>query len=244
MSSGAPTPLNAAAAEADRVRERYARRPVEDARYSWLDPAHLRMYQGVERQLAGTMRRRGWQPGEGGRMLEIGCGGGHWLRQFVKFGLAPEQACGVDLLPARVQEARRLGAPGIGLACAEGSALPFHGGSFVIVLQATMFSSILDQAARRAVAEEMARVTARDGLVLSYDFCVPNPANPDVRPVTRADLAALFPGWRLRARRVTLAPPLARRLAGWAPALCGMLEWVPFLRAFLWAELTRDGGQR
>lgn len=235
---------SAAIDEADRVRERYARRPGRDARYSWLDPAHLRMYQGVERLLADTLRVRGWRPAEGGRMLEVGCGGGHWLREFVKFGLAPERVCGADLLPARVQEARRLGAAGIGLACAEGSALPFRDGRFAVVLQATMFSSILDPAVRRAVADEMARVTAPNGLVLSYDFCVPNPANPDVGPLTRADLAALFPGWRLRARRVTLAPPLARRLAGWAPALCQVLEWVPFLRAFLWAELTREGGQR
>jgi len=236
------SPDNGPGGELQRVRDAYARRPARDHRYSWLDPAHLMMYQAVERRLVEALSRRRWVPGEG-RVLEVGCGAAYWLREFMKFGHPPAQVVGADLLPARLREGRRLSPVGLGLACADGTALPFRAGSFEIVIQATMFSSILDPALRAAVAGEMARVVDPKGLILSYDFCVPNPANPDVRPLGRAELGRLFPGWQIRSRRVTLAPPLARRLAGYSWGLCRMLEWLPFLRTFLWAEITRPNGR-
>ncbi len=53
---------------------------------------------------------------------------------------------------------------------------------------------------------------APGGGVLVYDFVVNNPHNPDVRKLILGELQALFPDARLHSRRLTLAPPVARRL--------------------------------
>ncbi|MGZ7259737.1 hypothetical protein ACXWO8_09385, partial [Streptococcus pyogenes] len=64
------------------------------------------------------------------------------------------------------------------------------------------------------------------GAVVWYDFTVDNPRNPDVRGVPLSRVRALFPQGRLTARRVTLAPPLARAL----PAAYALLNIIPWLR--------------
>ena len=66
------------------------------------------------------------------------------------------------------------------------------------------------------------------GGVLVYDFVVNNPHNPDVRKVPPAELRTLFPDARLHALRLTLAPPLARRLP--AALIAPAARLAPFLR--------------
>jgi hypothetical protein len=93
-----------------------------------------------------------------------------------------------------------------------------------------MFSSILDQGVRRVVADELGRVVRRGGVVLWYDLRVNNPRNPEVRRLGRHEIAGLFPGWHLTLERVTLAPPIARTLAGRADVTARLLAAVPWLR--------------
>ena len=82
---------------------------------------------------------------------------------------------------------------------------------------------------RRAVAREMARVLRPGGVVVSYDFRVARDRR-NTRPLRAAELIALFPGFTVDARRVTLIPPLARALAGRSWMLCELLEAIPLLR--------------
>ena len=76
------------------------------------------------------------------------------------------------------------------------------------------------------------------GAVLWYDFTYNNPRNPDVRGVPLRRVQALFPQGRITARRVTLAPPLARVLVRVHPALYGLFNSVPWLRTHIlcWIE--------
>ena len=107
--------------------------------------------------------------------------------------------------------------------------LPWDDASFDLVLQSMMFSSILDPSVRAAAASEMARVLRPGGLVLWYDFFTDNPRNPNVRGVGRRELRELFPGFELRWRRVTLAPPLIRLLAPRARPLAAALQALKLL---------------
>ena len=66
--------------------------------------------------------------------------------------------------------------------------------------------------------------------MLWYDFTVDNPRNPDVRGVPLARLRALFPQGRMRYRRVTLAPPLARAVTRIHPGLYRWFNALPLLR--------------
>ncbi len=218
-----------ARAEEARVREAYARRAPGD-RYAFSNPAHLFMMQEREAATLDLLGAEGLLPLAARSVLDVGCGGGQWLLDLVRWGASPDRLHGVDLLPERVAQARRVCAPGVTLSRGGGTALPYGDATFDLVLQATVFSSILDADVRRAVAAEMLRVLRPGGSVLWYDLRVNNPRNPDVRRVDRTELAMLFPGCRLTIRRVTLAPPATRLLAPRAPGLARVLASVPWLR--------------
>src|SRR5205814_10331318 len=111
--------------------------------------------------------------------------------------------------------------------------LPLRSASFDLVAQFTVFTSILEPALKRQVALEMTRVTKPDGLILWYDFAFDNPKNRDVRGIAKREIRKLFPGCSVKLQRVTLAPPLTRRLASRSWLVCSILEAIPLLRTHL-----------
>jgi hypothetical protein len=58
---------------------------------------------------------------------------------------------------------------------------------------------------------------------LSYDFWL-NPTNRQTRGIRPSEIRRLFPGAHLEFYRITLAPPIARRLAPCSWLLCCLLE--------------------
>lgn len=227
--------------EAQRIREAYARR-CEGDRYSFFNPGHLFLVQERERRLLALLRETGLTSWQGRKILEIGCGTGLWLGEFIKWGVRPEQLTGLDLLPEVLVTARQHYSEKIGLVCGNGAFLPFASETFDLILQATVFTSILDQAMRRAVAREMLRVLAPRGYIIWYDYHVNNPWNPDVRGVTKGEIVRdLFPGCNIKLRRLTLVPPLARRLAPYSPLLCAFLERLPFLCTHYLGLISKRG---
>jgi ubiquinone/menaquinone biosynthesis C-methylase UbiE len=216
-------------AEEARIHEAYERRANTDARYSWFDYGHLFTMQQLELRILRALRVHGIEPLHSRRILEIGCGNGHWLRQFIQWGARPEHLTGVDVLEARVDEARRLCPSQVRIDRANAAALNFPNGSFDLVFQATVFTSVLHPDFKRQLAAEMMRVTGDRGFILWYDFRFDNPWNPDVRGVKCSEIRKLFPGCNLWLRRMTLAPPLARRLAPYSWLGCSLLEKIPWL---------------
>jgi ubiquinone/menaquinone biosynthesis C-methylase UbiE len=215
-------------AEKARIRGAYARRQG-DARYSWFSHGQLFLAHERERHMLATLQRNGVSSLEGTRILEIGCGTGYWLREFIKWGARPENIRGVDLLPDRIREARKLCPAAVRCESGDAAELALPDEAFDIVLQSTVFTSILDPAMRRRVAAEMLRVVKRHGLILWYDFHVDNPWNLDVRGVTKGQIRQLFPDCRIDLRRITLAPPLLRVLAPRSWLACYVLGRLPWL---------------
>ena len=226
--------------EAERIVAEYDRRAAEipAERYTASEPGPVFIRQGIERAVLGELRRAGSLPLKGRRVLDTGAAtasGWPTSRPGVR-GAA--DLTGIDLVPERVEEsAARL--PGADIRRADAASLPFEDGAFDIVLQSMMFSSILDEGVRRAAAAEMARVLAPGGLVLWYDFFVDSPRNRQVRGVRRSEVAALFPGFAVRWRRATLAPPLVRALAPRAWALASFLQALRVLDTHAVAVLQR-----
>src|SRR6266498_1179090 len=93
--------------EEGRIRTAYAKRQ-DELRYSCFDIGHLFMLQDRERQVLALLKRYSFGSLTTKNILEIGCGKGHWLRDFIKWGAQPENISGVDLLADRVAEARQL----------------------------------------------------------------------------------------------------------------------------------------
>ncbi len=119
------------------------------------------------------------------------------------------RAHGTDLLGTRIMQAHAL-LPHLPLTCADGQHLPYRHDTFDLVLQYTVFSSVLDSAIKTNLAFEMLRVVKPGGLILWYDFWL-NPTNKQTCGVRIAEIRNLFPGCRFKLQRITLAPPLARR---------------------------------
>ena len=164
------------------------------------------------------------------RILEVGCGTGHWLREFVKWGALPENITGVDLVPELVSKARHLCPPAVRVECANAAQLSFPNDSFDLVFQSTVFTSILNGAMKQQIASEMLRIVRRDGLIVWYDYHLNNPWNPDVKGVRKREIARLFPDCHIDLRRITLAPPLASWIAPRSWLLACLLEKIPLLR--------------
>lgn len=234
--------------ELERIRAEYDRRRRQVPAEHWkvrLFVRHLR-----ERVILDELARAGAMPLEGRRVLDVGCGSGQWLADFETWGAARGNLAGIDLRPRTAALARRRLAPsgsdpGDGADIREGSAgeLPWPDASFDIVLQATMLSSILDPDMRARVAGEMTRVLAPGGVIVSYDMRIENRRNPQVRSVPKAELARLFEGMSMRARRVTLALPVSRRVVGRSWTAAAALERAGVLNTHLLAILRRQGSR-
>lgn len=228
--------------EIERIRHAYADRARRqlDGRYSLLDPANLYLFQRRERALLHLVRRRGLLPLAGRRVLDVGCGSGEVLHDFVRYGADPALAAGIDLSPERVKTAgTRL--PSAAIAIGNAAALPVEAATFDIALQFTLMSSVLDHSTRGEIARETMRILRPGGTVIWYDFTW-NPGNRDVRGVPLGELRRLYPGCEIDVSRVTLAPPLSRRIARMSWTLCRLLEVLPPLRSHLLAAITKPAG--
>ncbi len=220
--------------EADRILEELRRREREIPGdfYSLDRPANRFLRQGQERALREALEELG--PLSEKRVLEVGCGSGNWLEMLS----GAKSLAGIELDPGRAARAAAR-FPGAGIRTGDASRLPWEDGSFDVVLQSTVFSSILDPGMRKVVASEMLRVLAPGGAILWYDFFVNNPSNPHVRGIRRREIEALFPGCRVALRRATLAPPLARRIVPVSWKLAALLESLRVLDTHWFGVIRR-----
>jgi SAM-dependent methyltransferase len=226
--------------EEARIREAYARRQ-QDARYSWFSPGHVFMTQERERRLLGLLEQHDFAVLRTKKILEIGCGTGYWLRELIKWGAQPEQIEGIDLLPDRVAEAKRLCPDTVRVQCGSAMTLPYPNATFDLILQFTVFTSILDPNMKQQIASEMLRVLRAGGLILWYDYHIDNPWNPDVRAIKKREIHQLFRGCRIELRRIALAPPLARWLAPRSWTFAHLLGKIPFLCTHYLGVIRRYG---
>lgn len=162
------------------------------------------------------------------RVLEVGCGRGDVVREWGLFQVAEHNYYGIDLLE-RVQEAQKTYSASR-FAQADAQMLPFASGQFDLVIQYTMFTSILDHRIRAAAAREMQRILAPDGKIIWYDFWL-NPTNPNTQGIRKSDIQQLFAGRNCVFKRVTLAPPIARRLVPLSWDLALLLEKIRVLNS-------------
>ena len=198
--------------------ERYARRGTSH-RYSLLRPDVWQTVQERQRVLLQMLVRHGATELPALRLTEVGCGAGGNLLELLRLGFDPAHLQGLELLPERHAQARAVLPAGTVVWLGDATLAEIAPASQDLVLQSTVFTSLLDDGFQQRLADTMWRWVKPGGAVLWYDFTVNNPRNPDVRGVPLARLRQLFPQACIDARRVTLAPPLARIVCAWHPSL-------------------------
>jgi SAM-dependent methyltransferase len=243
-------------AELDRIRsayrERDSARPAPTG-WSWGDPAYRFYMQQLEWATLEAIACSG-APLPGGRALEVGCGSGYFLQRLKDYGAA--HAAGIDLMDNRIEQARAR-YPTLELVSGDASGLPWDDASFDLVTQFTCLSSILDPALRTRIADEMWRVVAPGGAIVSYDM-LPTPrvmrlarslrrrgshvseqgGGTATTPIDLEEVRRLFPHGTLRTRSLMLDAGLAG-LAGRSRVITQTIAAVPFLNTHLLATVTK-----
>jgi SAM-dependent methyltransferase len=224
--------------EPQAVAERYARRR-DGERYNVLNPDVWQTLQERQRAMLKLFARLGWRDLSARRVLEVGCGSGGNLLELLRMGFAPRNLAGIELLPERYAQAMQTLPAGVILMQGDALQVKLPDESEDIVLQSTVFSSLLDGPFQWKLAQAMWRWVRPGGGVLWYDFTTDNPRNPDVRGVPLARVRELFPHGRIISRRVTLAPPLARAVCAVHPVLYPVFNAIPPLRTHVLAWIGK-----
>jgi SAM-dependent methyltransferase len=225
--------------EAERIRAEFQRRDrALGDYYAVTNPSNLFIRQGQQRALLRALVAGRLLPLSEQHVLEVGCGRGDWLSMLDEFGAHRESLAGVDLDADRINVATSR-VPGADLRVGDATSLPWEDKRFTIVLQSTVFTSILDPHVRDQVAREMVRVVADRGTILWYDFRYNNPRNPNVRGIERGEIERLFPGWDVELSAATLAPPLARWLVPKSWLMAAALERIAPLNTHYFGVIRR-----
>jgi SAM-dependent methyltransferase len=235
---------DAPAPETDRLRERYARRQTSSvaSRYDPLSPSVYLPMQEKERALIRWIMEYGIDPVAERRVLDVGCGTGEDLLQLIRLGFDPAKLVGCELLPERAEEARRRLPGSVQIVVGDAVTASLDEAAFDVVMHTTVFTSILDDEFQAALAERMWSLVRPGGGVLWCDFVYDNPRNPDVRGIPVRRVRTLFPHGSFRSRRIGLAPPLSRSLTRIHPALYGVANTIPWLRAYVLCWIAKSAG--
>jgi ubiquinone/menaquinone biosynthesis C-methylase UbiE len=224
--------------ELDRLRTVYDerdRRYRNTNKYSLFNPAYLFTQQQLNRGVLSLLRHHGLEKLNDKVILDLGCGDGRYLIDFLEWGAVPDRLHGVDLLPKSLAAAHsRLGdSP---LICADGQYLPYKPHTFDLVIQYTVFTSILNPGVKSNLSKEMLRIVKPNGVIIWYDFWI-NPTNPDTRGIRPAEIRSLFPNCRYNFKRITLAPPISRRVVPHSWILALLLEKIALFNSHFLAAI-------
>lgn len=221
--------------EPQAVEARYARRG-EIHRYHMSRPEVWHTVFERQQAMLRLLSRHGMQDFSDLTLVEVGCGAGGNLLEFLRWGWDPSHLSGIELLPERVLHARKVLPAQVRIIEGDACTAPVALGSVDIVFQSTVFSSLLDASYQHQLADRMWSWVKPGGAILWYDFCVDNPRNPDVAGVPMRRVRQLFPQAQADGLRVTLAPPVARGVCRLHPSLYRVFNALPWLRThrLLW----------
>ena len=201
------------AARVKRTYDAYASDPAQRRRWSAESPGNAAIRAELVQSVYATAQDAllGSQ-----RVLDAGCGTGWWLRTLEENPRITAELHGLDLLTARVAAAQEK-APRASISVGDVRSLPFAEGSFGVVSLFTVLSSLAGPADIRQALAEARRVLVPRGALLIWEPRVPNPLNRSTVLVTASLLEQALAGMDIQTARITLLPPLARRLGSATP---------------------------
>ncbi len=228
--------------ELNEIKERYSRRKIlsEDL-YNPLMPYVYMIQQEKERVFIKWIKNQLKISVNNLKLLEIGCGSGGNLLEFIRLGFNPANLTGNELLIERVIDARSRLNPNLKIIEGNALDLDLSQNYFDIVFQSMVFSSILNDDFKRELAAKMWQLTKPGGGVLWYDFTFNNPKNKDVKGIKFQEVKLLFPNGTIKKWKLTLAPPLSRIVTKIHPSLYSVFNIFPFFRTHIlcWIKKTK-----
>lgn len=198
--------------EIDRIQQHYQDRDANQSLsgfWSLANPVAVHLMQERERITLDGLHRSGLRLAEAD-LLDVGCGTGREFGTYLRWGATSQRMIGVDISEHRVELAKAQGCARIELI--SGTDLPFPTASFDLVIQNVVFSSIVDDTVRQALAQEMLRVLRPRGWLLWYDAARSGNRDEHFRDVPKAAVEALFPEIHWQWRQLTTHLGLLKRV--------------------------------
>lgn len=127
---------------------------IADVYDLWYESAEGAMYDRMEKKAISRFLPQNVQ---GMKLLEIGCGTGHWSRFFSENGF---EVSGIDISEHMIERAQSKGVPNAMFQIADGQSLPFRDGSFDVAAAIATLEFVADA---ESVVQEMARCTRKPG---------------------------------------------------------------------------------
>lgn len=153
-------------------------------------------------------------------ILDVGCGSGLSLLQFLHLDFLPTRLHGIELLRDRLAEGKRR-LPSTGFIRGDASRMGYNSDSFNLVMESTMFIQLRDDDTTAEIAREMLRVTKPSGYLLLIDWRYSG-GYPEYTALSRTRIARLFEvGSKTTihsSTRGTLVPPVGRFLSARCPS--------------------------
>jgi SAM-dependent methyltransferase len=222
--------------EIHRIIERYEKREKEGIDRQQAQFPVFRRFMKTEREkVYEQVIRKYMKNVADAKIIEVGAGDGSNLEFFKTVGFQPENIYANELIPRKAESLKTLLTDSF---VHEGNALnlPFSD-DFDICFQSTVFTSIFDDDLKRKLADKMLDMLKPGGIILWYDFTFNNPGNKDVKGITKREIKILFPGAAdITFIRVTLAPPIGRRVGRLYPLINFLF---PFLRSHVIAVIKK-----
>ena len=207
--------------------------------YSWFQPDVCLYRQERDRVMLTLLKSAGLSDFPKMDIFEVGCGFGDNLLNLIKLGALPERLSGSDIIDSRVEAAQHRLPAAVKLFTEDSSEKGLKNNSFDLILQFTVFSSILSDKMQAELAANLVQSLKDDGYILWYDFLYNNPNNPNVRGCSKSKVQKLFPDSKIIFKKVTLAPPLGRAFVRHFPLFYPILNTFSFLRTHIFALIKK-----
>lgn len=179
------------------------------------------------------------------RILDVGCGTGDSILNFLKVGFDASRIYGIDILEELISVGRAR-FPNVNLTCEDASNMKFTDASFDLVFEGTMFVQISDESVARKIADEMLRVTKLHGFIVLADWRWPKPGDTNYKALSMKRIVKLFHvGTQSRILGVhkgALIPPIGRFLSSRLPFAYFSIAFIlPFLVGQVTTVLKKEG---
>ena len=218
--------------ENSRIKKYYeARKKMKiSSLYTYFNVNNLYMIHSRERKLMRLLSGCGLEDLSRKKILDVGCGTGGMLRNFVQYGAKPGNLYGIDLLSDRIKKAREISS-NLHLAKGDATGLPYKSNYFDIITQYTVLTSIIDKDVKQKIADEMLRVLRKNGIIIWYDMRVSNPFDKNIKAIGKNEIRKMFSACECSFYSVTLNPIISRRLSRISILLCQMIENLKLLNS-------------
>lgn len=162
-------------------------------------------------------------------ILEIGCGRGKILQQFISLGAKPENLYGIDLLDFEIDIAQRF-LPQSHFELGNAENLSYEDEFFDIVMQFVTFSSIQNREMRKNIAREMLRVLKKDGFIIWWDFKQISKA-ATAQSISLKEIKEIFPNCCFEVTSMGLDGKILSKVINHSWLLCEILARIKMLNS-------------